>query len=56
MSRVHPSDVIQLQKNTDNIRNFCILAHVDHGIYDMILSIQFSYQFSILCGRQNYIV
>ena len=23
--------MIQLQKNTANIRNICILAHVDHG-------------------------
>lgn len=22
---------IQLQKNTANIRNICVLAHVDHG-------------------------
>ena len=24
----------QLQKNTENIRNVCILAHVDHGKSD----------------------
>uniref|UniRef100_A0A2K5RXL5 Elongation factor like GTPase 1 n=1 Tax=Cebus imitator TaxID=2715852 RepID=A0A2K5RXL5_CEBIM len=23
--------MIQLQKNTANIRNICVLAHVDHG-------------------------
>ena len=23
--------ITQLQKNTSNIRNICILAHVDHG-------------------------
>lgn len=30
-ARVDPSYLIELQKNTTNIRNFCILAHVDHG-------------------------
>ena len=26
-------DIIKkLQKNTENIRNVCVLAHVDHGI------------------------
>jgi translation elongation factor EF-G len=25
------SFISQLQNNTKNIRNFCILAHVDHG-------------------------
>lgn len=31
MSRVDPSYLAQLQTNSNNIRNFCILAHVDHG-------------------------
>ena len=31
MSRVDPDHLASLHKNTANIRNFCILAHVDHG-------------------------
>lgn len=30
-ARVDPNQLTLLQKNTANIRNFCILAHVDHG-------------------------
>lgn len=30
-NRTDPSDLIRLQAKVDNIRNFCILAHVDHG-------------------------
>jgi len=26
-----------LQQSTDKIRNICVLAHVDHGIYFFIL-------------------
>ena len=29
--RVDPDHLASLHKNTANIRNFCILAHVDHG-------------------------
>lgn len=29
--RVNPDHLASLHKNTANIRNFCILAHVDHG-------------------------
>jgi translation elongation factor EF-Tu-like GTPase len=29
--RVHPDHLAALHKKTTNIRNFCILAHVDHG-------------------------
>jgi ribosome assembly protein 1 len=28
MSRIDPSSLAPLQRNTDKIRNFCILAHV----------------------------
>eukprot|EP00605_Chrysophyceae_sp_TOSAG23-4_P000020 GSChrysophyteH1.ASY1.ANO1.20.1 assembled CDS len=31
MSRVNRDTLAALQDNIDNIRNFCILAHVDHG-------------------------
>ena len=32
MARVTPSDLNEmLDKHTENIRNICILAHVDHG-------------------------
>ena len=31
MSRVDPNHLADLHKQTANIRNFCILAHVDHG-------------------------
>lgn len=31
MVRVHDDKLVELQKNTKNIRNICILAHVDHG-------------------------
>ncbi|KAJ1829375.1 Cytoplasmic GTPase/eEF2-like protein (ribosomal biogenesis) [Coemansia sp. RSA 2599] len=31
MPVVQPSKLAQLQKNIDNIRNVCVLAHVDHG-------------------------
>jgi ribosome assembly protein 1 len=30
-NRTDPSDLIRLQSKVENIRNFCILAHVDHG-------------------------
>ena len=31
MPVVPPSSIINLQKHPNNIRNICILAHVDHG-------------------------
>ncbi len=31
MPSVTPSDLVKLQANTKNIRNICVLAHVDHG-------------------------
>ncbi|KAJ2602595.1 Cytoplasmic GTPase/eEF2-like protein (ribosomal biogenesis) [Coemansia sp. RSA 1286] len=31
MPVVPPSKLAQLQRNVDNIRNVCVLAHVDHG-------------------------
>ncbi|KAI5807147.1 P-loop containing nucleoside triphosphate hydrolase protein [Geopyxis carbonaria] len=31
MPPINPSQVVALQKNSDNIRNICVLAHVDHG-------------------------
>jgi hypothetical protein len=31
MPSVSPADLIKLQSNTSNIRNICVLAHVDHG-------------------------
>jgi len=33
MSTVHK--IQALQKNIKNIRNICILAHVDHGTYKL---------------------
>jgi ribosome assembly protein 1 len=30
-ARVDPKDLLRLQNNAKNVRNFCILAHVDHG-------------------------
>lgn len=31
MPVVELSDLVQLQKNVERVRNICILAHVDHG-------------------------
>ena len=31
MRQTSLDDIKALQKNTKNIRNICILAHVDHG-------------------------
>lgn len=31
MSRVEPQQLLDLQNHVEKIRNFCILAHVDHG-------------------------
>ncbi|XP_032906109.1 elongation factor-like GTPase 1 isoform X2 [Amblyraja radiata] len=31
MGHTHLANIVDLQKNTANIRNFCIVAHVDHG-------------------------
>ncbi|PWW79517.1 P-loop containing nucleoside triphosphate hydrolase protein [Tuber magnatum] len=31
MPPITPSQIAALQRNSDNIRNICILAHVDHG-------------------------
>ncbi|RPA95202.1 P-loop containing nucleoside triphosphate hydrolase protein [Choiromyces venosus 120613-1] len=31
MPPITPSQIVALQRNSDNIRNICILAHVDHG-------------------------
>jgi ribosome assembly protein 1 len=32
MPAVSPQQIIGLQKNTKNVRNICIIAHVDHGM------------------------
>lgn len=45
--------IFELQKNTKNIRNFCILAHVDHGIVILIVIDDFS-QFFFIKNRKNY--
>lgn len=48
MVLVTPEELAQTQANTANIRNICVLAHVDHGTNDeRILTIFF---------RQNYII
>jgi len=31
MRLVAPGKLVELQKQTDGIRNICIMAHVDHG-------------------------
>lgn len=31
MPAISPAQIASLQRNTKNIRNICILAHVDHG-------------------------
>src|SRR6202165_2731457 len=31
MPLVRPDQIVKLQKHPQNIRNICILAHVDHG-------------------------
>ena len=46
-----------LQKNPANIRNICVLAHVDHGqcrvfIADFLLSL-FAHHLSAACDREN---
>lgn len=35
MRAVSPEILAALQKNPKNIRNICILAHVDHGMYNI---------------------
>ena len=31
MRRVETSDIVRLQQRTTQIRNLCVLAHIDHG-------------------------
>jgi len=33
MRNISKSEIIKLQQNVDNIRNICVLAHVDHGLH-----------------------
>ncbi|KAH8148353.1 uncharacterized protein LAJ45_07454 [Morchella importuna] len=57
MPPITPAQIVALQKNSDNIRNICILAHVDHGktsLSDCLLATNGIIS-SKLAGRVRYL-